>query len=135
MADGLLNYFRVTYMENIQEFRELLNNSKAELERRLSAIERDVRNETNPVSSDSQERSLERENDQVIDALGNSARVELASINRALSRIEAGEYFECEECGGPISEGRLRSVPYTSLCVECAEKQEKSNRENNSHAA
>jgi RNA polymerase-binding transcription factor DksA len=88
------------------------------------AIEQDVRNETNPVSTDSQEQSIERENDEVIDALGNSARAELKAINKALSRIESSEYFNCEECGEPISEGRLRSVPYTSLCVECAESHE-----------
>lgn len=111
-------------MADIKEFSDLLNESKVELERRLSAIERDVRNEINPVSSDSQERSIERENDEVIDALGNSARLELGLINKALARIEAGEYFDCEECGGPISEGRLRSVPHASLCMECAEEQE-----------
>jgi len=117
-------------MADVKEFINLLNESKVELERRLSAIKRDVRNEINPVSSDSQEQSLERENDEVIDALGNSARLELGLINKALARIEAGEYFECEECGGPISEGRLRSVPYASLCMECAEEQEYLNREN-----
>ena len=106
------------------EFKRVLLESKAELERRLEAIKRDVRNETNPVSSDSAEQTTERENDEVIDALGNSARVELASINKALSRIDRGEYFECEECGGPISEARLGSVPYTSLCVKCAEEKE-----------
>ena len=110
-------------MQNAQEFRDLLNNSKTELERRLAAITSDVRNETNPVSSDSQEQSLERENDEVIDALGNSARKELALINKALARMEGGEYFKCEECGGPISKGRLRSIPYASLCMECAEEE------------
>jgi len=111
-------------MAELAEFKRSLLSSKAELERRLAAIKRDVRNETNPVSSDSGEQTTERQNDEVIDALGNSARAELALINKALSRVESGEYFECEECGEPISEARLSSVPYTSLCVKCAEKME-----------
>ena len=111
-------------MTELAEFKRLLLLSKSELERRLVAINLDVRNETNPVSSDSGEQTTERQNDEVIDALGNSARAELASINKALSRIDSGEYFECEECGEPISKERLGSIPHTSLCVKCAEKQE-----------
>jgi RNA polymerase-binding transcription factor DksA len=111
-------------MTELAEFERLLLLSKSELERRLAAINLDVRNETNPVSSDSGEQTTERQNDQVIDALGNSARAELALINKALSRIDSGEYFECEECGEPISKERLGSIPYASLCVKCAEKQE-----------
>jgi RNA polymerase-binding transcription factor DksA len=116
--------FRVDDMTELAEFERLLLLSKSELERRLAAINLDVRNETNPVSSDSGEQTTERQNDQVIDALGNSARAELALINKALSRIDSGEYFECEECGEPISKERLGSIPYASLCVKCAEKQE-----------
>jgi RNA polymerase-binding transcription factor DksA len=111
-------------MTELAEFKRLLLLSKSELERRLVAINLDVRNETNPVSSDSGEQTTERQNDEVIDALGNSARAELASINKALSRIDRGEYFECEECSEPISKERLGSIPYASLCVKCAEKQE-----------
>ena len=114
-------------MVETKEFKESLLDSKLELERRLTAITHDVRNETNPVSRDSQEQSIERENDEVIDALGNSARVELALVNTALARIKEGEYFDCSECGEPISENRLRSVPYTSLCMKCAENLEKEN--------
>ena len=118
MVDG------VGDMTELAEFKRLLLLSKSELERRLVAINLDVRNETNPVSSDSGEQTTERQNDEVIDALGNSARAELALINKALSRIDRGEYFECEECNEPISKERLGSIPYASLCVKCAEKQE-----------
>lgn len=121
-------------MADTKEFKASLLDSKSELERRLTAITRDVRNETNPVSKDSKEQSVERENDEVIDALGNSARVELTSINKALERIDNGDYFDCSDCGEPISEDRLRSVPYTSLCVKCAEKQENLEGENSNAA-
>ena len=111
-------------MAKVDEFRAMLEESKQKINNRLEAIKLDVRNETNPVSKDSREQSQERENDEVIDALGNTAREELARISHALARIDSDEYFTCEICGEPISEGRLRLVPHTMLCVDCAEDEE-----------
>jgi len=104
-----------------EEYKKLLLDTQAELERRLNAITQDVRNETNPVSRDSGEQSIERENDEVIDALGNAAREELVQIKAALARLEAGVYFDCAVCGEPIGEARLKTIPYTDHCVKCAE--------------
>ncbi len=33
----------------------------------------------------------------------------------------------CEECGEPISPARLRAVPNTTLCIDCAEELEATN--------
>ena len=112
-------------MPNVDEFRALLEELRQKIDSRLETIKLDVRNEINPVSKDSREQSQERENDEVIDALGNTAREELAHIRHALARIDSGEYFTCEMCGEPISEGRLRLIPHTTLCVDCAEDQER----------
>lgn len=111
-------------MAKVDEFKDKLLGIESELSRRLDAIKQDVRNETNPISADSAEQATERENDEVVDALGQSAQSELVLVKRALQRIEDGEYFECTACGEPIDEGRLRSVPYTSLCISCAEDME-----------
>lgn len=51
----------------------------------------------------------------------------LEQIQDALSRIEAGTYGRCQECGGPIAKPRLQALPYTRHCIECARKVE--NRE------
>lgn len=117
-------------MSDVSEFRRLLQDHEAELIRRLDAIKQDVRNETNPVSSDSAEQATERENDEVIDALGSSARHELKLIRQSYQRMDDGEYFECSICGDPINLGRLRMIPYTQYCVRCAEDEEKLHREN-----
>ena len=102
-------------------YKNLLLDNQTELKRRLAAIEVDVRSE---ASKDSEEQSIERENDEVIDTLGNSAREELGKISQALRRIDSGNYFDCIVCGEPIGEARLTSVPYTDICVECAEEEE-----------
>jgi DnaK suppressor protein len=49
----------------------------------------------------------------------------LRRVRSALARIEAGEYGDCLECGGPIPAGRLEIDPATPTCVGCAEAAER----------
>jgi RNA polymerase-binding transcription factor DksA len=47
----------------------------------------------------------------------------LAEITAALDRIDKGTFGRCEECQEPIQpKERLRELPYTRYCVECARK-------------
>ncbi|MBS1269538.1 MAG: General stress protein 16O [Gammaproteobacteria bacterium] len=105
--------------------KELLK-KRDELEGRLRSITRNVRHEDNPLSGDWREQAVQRENDEVIDALGNEAQRELEQINQALQRIDSGEYSHCSDCGEEIQKARLETLPYTSLCVQCAAKHEAS---------
>lgn len=50
---------------------------------------------------------------------------ELTQIEDALNRLRDGHYGECEHCNKPIPLARLQAVPYATLCIECARKQEK----------
>ncbi len=49
----------------------------------------------------------------------------LRAINRALDKIEKGTYGQCEECEEPIGFKRLKSQPFTDLCVTHAEEAER----------
>ncbi len=109
------------FMNDIKQ--ELLK-KRDELVQRLNDITRDVRHEDNPLSGDWEEQAVQREHDEVIDALGNEARRELEQIKQALVRIENGDYSYCSDCGEEIQKARLELLPYTSLCVQCAEKHE-----------
>jgi RNA polymerase-binding protein DksA len=44
----------------------------------------------------------------------------LAEVEFSLRRLETGEYGICGGCGQQIPEARLRALPWTRLCVECA---------------
>ena len=97
---------------------------KAELEERLAmmqarlaSIKKDV---TQGHSGDSAEQAQERENDEVVDAIGNETRQSLYDIQVALDRIADGSYGECEVCGEDIGEGRLKAIPEATRCVNCA---------------
>lgn len=48
----------------------------------------------------------------------------LGAIEAALERLEDGIYGKCVECGGVIPKTRLNAIPYTPLCIKCAEAQE-----------
>jgi len=46
----------------------------------------------------------------------------LDSIEAALEKIEDATFGECDECGGQISKTRLSAIPYTAMCIKCAQK-------------
>ena len=48
----------------------------------------------------------------------------LTKINEALGRLEEGTYGYCSDCGGEISEQRLRALPFAVRCKECEEARE-----------
>jgi DnaK suppressor protein len=45
---------------------------------------------------------------------------EIQAINRALARMELGEYGSCEVCGKGIEVERLEAIPWTSVCSKHA---------------
>ena len=49
----------------------------------------------------------------------------LGAIEQALIRIEEGTYGRCAECGSVIPKTRLNALPFTPLCVKCAENLER----------
>ena len=56
--------------------------------------------------------------------LGQEEQV-LAASRAALARLDAGTYGRCERCGGPISPARLQAIPYTPVCIGCAQSAER----------
>lgn len=47
-------------------------------------------------------------------------------IDRALERLKEGIYGICEDCGGEISIGRLKALPFAIRCTRCQERWEAS---------
>lgn len=43
---------------------------------------------------------------------------ELADVEHALQRIDAGTYGSCEACGKPIDDARLEAMPATRFCLQ-----------------
>jgi DnaK suppressor protein len=52
----------------------------------------------------------------------------LSKIDKALKKIDDGEFGVCEACGDEISNKRLEARPVTTLCIRCKEEQEMEER-------
>lgn len=102
---------------------DLVKQKKVLMERRekltshLSKVEQTL-DET--PSKDWEDRSSERQGDEVLESLGNAELSELRRIDAALDRISGGNYGDCQQCGSPISDTRLELLPDTPFCKRCA---------------
>jgi RNA polymerase-binding protein DksA len=108
-------------MSDTHEYRQALLDKRRELLERVTAIARDSQT---PGDPDSEEQAQELENEEVLSALDDEARHTLQLIDQAIDRIERDEYGICLSCGNPIAPERLKALPYTALCIDCADRQE-----------
>jgi len=103
-------------MRDLTIYKKRLEARHAELDVRLHKIEDRLDDTPNP---DSEERSVEREDDEMLEGLGNAGLKELKRIDNALARVENGTYGVCVDCGNEISDARLDIVAYATRCKHC----------------
>jgi RNA polymerase-binding transcription factor len=60
------------------------------------------------------------QNQEMAKETGRRRRAELARIEAALQRIEAGTFGECATCGEDIAAKRLELDPAVVVCIDCA---------------
>lgn len=108
-------------MEDMEGIAMQLRQQRDDIKQRLAALQREVQRHDEPLEADFAEQAVQRENDDVVDALQESAIVELRAIQNALARIESGDYGRCSQCGMDIPSARLKALPYTDRCIDCAE--------------
>jgi DnaK suppressor protein len=51
--------------------------------------------------------------------------VKIKQIDDALGRMSEGSYGVCESCGLEIAQERLDAMPFTRLCRDCQQDQER----------
>jgi RNA polymerase-binding transcription factor len=111
----------------------------ADLRTMLEDRRREILSEVHGKIKDQREESTWGRVNEVLDA-GESSEVDiqedlefaliqmkaetLTKINEALGRLEEGAYGYCSDCGGEISEQRLRALPFAVRCKECEEARE-----------
>ncbi|MCF4098702.1 TraR/DksA family transcriptional regulator [Maritalea mediterranea] len=103
-------------MRDIETYKQRLLDRQKELDVRLHNIEDQLDDEPNP---DTEERAVEREDDEMLEGLGNAGKAELQQIEHALTRIKNGTFGTCVECGEDISDERLNAIPYATKCKNC----------------
>jgi len=97
--------------------KQALEARRAELTGHLSAVEHAL---DAPMPKDWEDRSSERQGDEVLETLGLAEQDELRRIDAALARLREGSYGTCAGCGSLISDARLDLLPATPFCKACA---------------
>ena len=95
---------------------------KEALERRRIALAGHLREVEHaldaPMPKDWEDRSSERQGDEVLESLGLHEMEELRQIDAALARLAEGSYGYCQICGDEIAAKRLDLIP--AFCSGCA---------------
>ncbi len=103
-------------MNHLTEIRQQL---EKELQERVERAERIHNRLSQPGLKDWEEQATQRENDEVLESLGNQAVQEIDQIKHALYCLDAGTYGVCSRCGSPIEPERLKAMPYATNCMRC----------------
>ena len=103
----------------LHERREALFREVEETEAGLRFIAEDRESEL-------EERAQEERLAQLFARLDVRGKREIEEIDAALVRIDDGTYGVCTGCGGHIADARLRALPHTPLCLDCAQARETS---------
>ena len=93
----------------------------ASLQTSIDDVLRDTGDGAGDDQADSGAKAFEREQGMALLA---TVRESQFQTRRALDRIAAGTYSDCESCGTAIGKLRLQAFPRATLCVSCKLKQE-----------
>jgi DnaK suppressor protein len=103
---------------------ELKNKLAAEIEAEIKAEREGNKDE----GMDTYDLASEERDREINFILSDRERVKSQSIDDALARLADGSYGICESCGLEIAEERLRALPFTRLCRDCQQDQEREAR-------
>jgi len=104
------------------KFKTQLLSLRDEMTQRIKAIDKDLHHEEHAIEKDFAEQATQLENDEVLNSLEHEAKATVMEIDKALLRMENNTFGICVECNKEINEQRLNIAPYSSLCINCAEK-------------
>lgn len=117
--------------KEIAEYRDVLQGLIGRLTGEVSqlrAVTKGSADQSTPTASTDLDRqgdpgAQEQEQALAITLLGTEEQV-LGEARAALVRLDRGTFGLCEGCSQPISRARLKALPYTRYCIDCARANE-----------
>jgi RNA polymerase-binding protein DksA len=110
-------------MEAVMEARAAILQKLMEIHEEIRGrLERVADDANKPLDADFEAQAVERGNTEVLVALDRFVRAEMTQIEKALARLNKGEYGVCEVCGDSITPKRLEAAPYAARCIVCEGK-------------
>ena len=118
-----------TVAENRKKFlakaREQLLETKTKVLGEIDSEMRAEREGNKDEGMDAYDLASEERDREINFILSDRERVKIKQIDDALGRLDDGTYGVCESCGLEIAEERLQALPFTRLCRDCQQEQEK----------
>ena len=118
LAESTLNRFKRLLHEKEQQLRAVIAEHEAERSQ-VRMAETAAERSPDPDSADGGAMAYEFEKELSVDR---NTRDILAQVRQAILAVEDGTYGTCRVCNRPIPVARLRVLPHTSLCVQCASR-------------
>jgi DnaK suppressor protein len=112
-------------MKFLARAREQLLETRAKLLGEIDSEQRAEREANKDEGMDTYDLASEERDREINFILSDRERVKLQQIDDALARLDDGSYGICESCGLEIAEQRLEAMPFTRLCRDCQQDQER----------
>jgi RNA polymerase-binding transcription factor DksA len=106
--------------DDLEVFRRRLLGRRLALLRRREGALADEQHLLAELEPDWEDAAANESAASALESLGEAERLAAIRIQKALARMERGDYGECANCRGSIDEERLRAVPETEVCGGCA---------------
>jgi DnaK suppressor protein len=112
----------------LAKVRENLEEMKAKLAEEIDSELKAEREGNKDEGMDTYDLASEERDREINFILSDRGRAKIKSIEDALQRLNDGTYGICESCGIEIAEERLEALPFTRLCRDCQQDQEREAR-------
>jgi DnaK suppressor protein len=109
----------------LAKMREQLLEMKAKLLAEIDSTLRAEREGNKDEGMDTYDLASEERDREINFILSDRERVKLKQIDDALERMDEGTYGVCESCGLEIAEERLEAMPFSRLCRDCQQDEER----------
>jgi DnaK suppressor protein len=109
----------------LAKMREQLGEMKTKLLSEMDSELRAEREGNKDEGMDTYDLASEERDREINFILSDRERVKIKQVDDALDRVNEDTYGMCESCGLEIAEERLQAMPFTRLCRDCQQEQEK----------
>jgi RNA polymerase-binding transcription factor len=109
----------------LAKMREQLQEMKTKLLAEIDSTLRAEREGNKDEGMDTYDLASEERDREINFILSDRERVKLKQIDDALERMDEGSYGVCESCGLEIAEERLEAMPFSRLCRDCQQDEER----------
>ncbi|HEX4037389.1 MAG TPA: TraR/DksA family transcriptional regulator [Acidobacteriaceae bacterium] len=116
-------------------FEERLRHQQRQLERSMLITVKEGRQAVAEDTLDVADQAVFSYQKELIFTQGTEGHSQLSLVRLALERLHEGSFGQCLHCGQSIGEKRLDALPWTPYCIDCQEKIETGEIENDVRAA